>query len=37
MLGALVKANVQESVAWVKQFNLFSDDFQEIESWASAT
>lgn len=31
MLGALVKANVQESVAWVKQFNLFSDDFQEIE------
>ena len=32
MLGALVKANVQESVAWVKQFNLFSDDFQEIEA-----
>lgn len=31
MLGALAKANVQESVAWVKQFNLFSDDFQEIE------
>jgi len=22
---------VQESVAWVKQFNLFTDDFQEIE------
>lgn len=31
MLGALAKANVQESVAWVKQFNLFNDDFQEIE------
>ena len=31
ILGALAKANVQESVAWVKQFNLFSDDFQEIE------
>lgn len=31
ILGALAKANVQESVAWVKQFNLFNDDFQEIE------
>ena len=31
MIGSLAKANVQESVAWVKQFNLFDDDFQEIE------
>ena len=31
VMGALARANVQESVAWVKQFNLFSDDFQEIE------
>lgn len=31
VLGALAKANVQESVAWVKQFNLFADDFQNIE------
>lgn len=31
VLGCLAKANVQESVAWVKQFNLFSDGFQEIE------
>lgn len=31
VLGALAKANVQESIAWVKQFNLFGDDFQEIE------
>lgn len=30
-MGAVSRANVQESVAWVKQFNLFSDDFQEIE------
>lgn len=30
-MGAIAKANVQESVAWVKQFNLFADDFQEIE------
>ncbi|MDR2915766.1 MAG: DUF2586 family protein [Tannerella sp.] len=29
--GAVAKANVQESIAWVKQFNLFADDFQEIE------
>ncbi|MDR3268435.1 MAG: DUF2586 family protein, partial [Tannerella sp.] len=28
MMGAIAKANVQESVAWVKQFNLFTDDFQ---------
>lgn len=31
MMGAIAKANVQESVAWVKQFNLFDDDFQDIE------
>ena len=31
MIGSLAKANVQESVAWVNQFNLFDDDFQEIE------
>jgi hypothetical protein len=31
MMGAIAKANVQESVAWVKQFNLFADDFQDIE------
>ncbi|KAA3691903.1 DUF2586 family protein [Bacteroides salyersiae] len=31
VLGCLAKANVQESIAWVKQFNLFSDGFQEIE------
>ena len=31
MLGCLAKANVQESVAWVKQFNLFDDNFQNIE------
>lgn len=31
MLGCLAKANVQESVAWVKQFNLFDDKFQNIE------
>lgn len=30
-LGCLACANVQESIAWVKQFNLFSDDFQAIE------
>lgn len=30
-LGCLARANVQESIAWVKQFNLFSDDFQAIE------
>lgn len=30
-LGCLARANVQESIAWVKQFNLFSDDFQSIE------
>ena len=30
-MGAIARANVQESVAWVKQFNLFTDDFQEIE------
>ena len=31
VMGAIARANVQESVAWVKQFNLFTDDFQEIE------
>ncbi len=31
VMGAIAKANVQESVAWVKQFNLFDDDFQDIE------
>ncbi|MFR9543861.1 MAG: DUF2586 family protein, partial [Rikenellaceae bacterium] len=31
VMGAIAQANVQESVAWVKQFNLFDDDFQDIE------
>lgn len=31
VMGALAKARVQESMAWVKQFNLFADDFQDIE------
>lgn len=31
VLGCLAKANVQESIAWVKMFNLFADNFQEIE------
>lgn len=31
LMGCIARANVQESIAWVKQFNLFSDDFQEIE------
>lgn len=31
VMGAIAKANVQESIAWVRQFNLFSDDFQDIE------
>lgn len=31
VMGAIAKANVQESIAWVKQFNLFTDNFQEIE------
>lgn len=31
VMGAIAKANVHESVAWVKQFNLFSEDFQDIE------
>lgn len=31
VMGAIAKAGVQESIAWVKQFNLFTDDFQEIE------
>lgn len=31
VMGCIARANVQESIAWVKQFNLFSDNFQEIE------
>ena len=31
VMGALAKASVHESIAWVKQFNLFTDHFQEIE------
>lgn len=31
VMGALAKAGVHESIAWVKQFNLFTDHFQEIE------
>lgn len=31
VMGSVARANVQESVAWVMQFNLFSDDFQDIE------
>lgn len=31
VMGAIAKANVHESVAWVRQFNLFADDFQDIE------
>lgn len=31
VMGAIAKASVHESIAWVKQFNLFADDFQEIE------
>lgn len=31
VMGTIAKANVQESIAWVKQFNLFADEFQNIE------
>lgn len=31
VLGCIARANVQESIAWVKEFNLFHDDFQAIE------
>lgn len=31
MMGAIARANVHESVAWVRMFNLFDDDFQNIE------
>lgn len=31
VLGCMARANVQESIAWVKQFNLFTDNFQGIE------
>ena len=31
MMGAIARAGVQESVAWVKTFNLFDVNFQDIE------
>lgn len=31
VLGTLARANVHESIAWVKQFNLFNDNFQAVE------
>ena len=31
VMGAIARANVHESVAWVKTFNLFDDNFQDIE------
>lgn len=31
MMGAIARANVHESVAWVKTFNLFDDNFQDVE------
>lgn len=31
MMGAIARANVHESVAWVRTFNLFDDNFQNIE------
>ena len=31
VMGAIARAGVHESIAWVKQFNLFTDHFQEIE------
>ncbi|MCD8080671.1 MAG: DUF2586 family protein [Bacteroides sp.] len=31
VMGAIAQAQVHEFIAWVKQFNLFADDFQEIE------
>ncbi|MDR1718042.1 MAG: DUF2586 family protein [Prevotella sp.] len=31
VMGAIARANVQESIAWVKQFNLFDNGFQDIE------
>lgn len=31
VLGCLARASVHESMAWVKQFNLFTDSFQAIE------
>ena len=31
VMGCIAKANVQESIAWVQQFNLFGDNFQDIE------
>ena len=31
VMGCIARAGVQESIAWVQQFNLFSDKFQDIE------
>lgn len=31
VMGAIARANVHESVAWVRTFNLFDDNFQNIE------
>lgn len=31
VMGTIAGANVQESVAWVQQFNLFTDEFQGIQ------
>lgn len=31
VMGCIAKANVHESIAWVRQFNIFNDDFQDIE------
>lgn len=31
VIGCIAKANVHESIAWVRQFNIFNDDFQDIE------
>lgn len=31
VMGCIAKANVHESIAWVQQFNLFSEKFQDIE------
>lgn len=31
VMGCIARANVHESIAWVRQFNIFNDDFQDIE------
>lgn len=31
VMGAIAKAAVSESIAWVQKFNLYNDDFQNIE------